>query len=157
MLHFNIKENAVVSAIPFLTMWFFSMALSKGLDALRARGTISTTFARKLSTLIASAVPMVCLFLLCYIGCHRSLAVLIMGIGQLIYRLQNSKIFFSILKMSIFRYYVHRWYVLWFSIKSHRYCTQLCRNSNGHYKYSRHFAWYHNANICWCHHTWQCK
>lgn len=65
-------------------MWFFSMALSKALDALRARGTISTTFARKLSTLIASVIPMVCLFLLCYIGCRRSLAVLIMGIGQLI-------------------------------------------------------------------------
>lgn len=84
VLHFNIKENAVVSAIPFLTMWFFSMALSKALDALRSRGTISTTFARKLSTLIASAVPMICLFALCYIGCRRGLAVLIMGIGQLI-------------------------------------------------------------------------
>ncbi|XP_055294874.1 sialin [Sitodiplosis mosellana] len=81
VLHFNIKENAVVSAIPFLTMWFFSMALSKGLDALRARGTVSTTFARKLSTLIASAIPMICLFALCYIGCRRGLAVLIMGIG----------------------------------------------------------------------------
>jgi len=81
VLHFNIKENAVVSAIPFLTMWFFSMALSKSLDALRARGIISTTFARKLSTLIASAIPMICLFALCYIGCRRGLAVLIMGIG----------------------------------------------------------------------------
>lgn len=84
VLHFNIKENAVVSAIPFLTMWFFSMALSKGLDALRARGNISTTFARKLSTLIASAIPLVCLLALCYIGCRRGLAVLLMGIGQLI-------------------------------------------------------------------------
>lgn len=84
VLHFNIKENAVVSAIPFLTMWFFSMALSKGLDALRARGTISTTFARKVSTLIASAIPMVCLFILCYIGCRRTAAVFVMGIGQLI-------------------------------------------------------------------------
>lgn len=81
VLHFNIKENAVVSAVPFLTMWFFSMALSKVLDALRARGSISTTFARKISTLIASVIPMVCLFILCYIGCHRNLAVLIMGIG----------------------------------------------------------------------------
>ncbi|XP_031618770.1 putative inorganic phosphate cotransporter [Contarinia nasturtii] len=81
VLHFNIKENAVVSAIPFLTMWLFSMLLSKTLDALRARGKISTTFARKLSTLIASAIPMVCLFALCYIGCRRTLAVFIMGIG----------------------------------------------------------------------------
>lgn len=84
VLHFNIKENAVVSAIPFLTMWFFSMALSKGLDALRARGKISTTFARKLSTLIASFIPMICLLILCYIGCHRTAAVFVMGLGQLI-------------------------------------------------------------------------
>lgn len=81
VLHFNIKENAIVSAIPFLTMWFFSMALSKLLDTLRARGIISTTIARKIATLFASVVPMVCLLSLCYIGCRRTLAVLIMGIG----------------------------------------------------------------------------
>lgn len=81
VLKFNIKENAVVSAVPFLTMWFFSMALSKLLDSLRARGKISTTLARKVSTLIASVIPLVCLLALCYIGCHRNLAALIMGVG----------------------------------------------------------------------------
>lgn len=81
VLKFNIKENAVVTALPFLTMWFFSMALSKTLDALRARGIITTTIARKIATLFASAVPMVCLFSLCYIGCQRGLAVFLMGIG----------------------------------------------------------------------------
>lgn len=82
VLKFNIKENAIVTAIPFLTMWFFSMGLSKTLDALRARGKINTTTARKIATLFASAVPMVCLFTLCYIGCNRVLAVFIMGIGR---------------------------------------------------------------------------
>lgn len=82
VLHFNIKENAVVSSVPFLTMWFFSMALSKTLDTLRARGTISTTVARKIATLFASVVPMICLFVLCYIGCRRSLAVLLIGVGM---------------------------------------------------------------------------
>ncbi|XP_050084225.1 sialin isoform X1 [Anopheles aquasalis] len=81
VLQFNIKENAVVTAIPFLTMWFFSMALSKTLDALRSRGKITTTIARKTATFIASAVPMVCLLALCYIGCQRGLAVTLMTIG----------------------------------------------------------------------------
>lgn len=82
VLKFNIKENALGTSLPFLTLWLFSMALSKTLDILRARGTISTTFARKFATLCASAVPMVCLFALCYIGCHRTLAVIIMGLGM---------------------------------------------------------------------------
>lgn len=82
VLKFNIKENAVVTAVPFLTMWFFSMALSKTLDKLRANGKISTTVARKIATLFASVVPMVCLFILCYIGCQRKLAVALMGIGE---------------------------------------------------------------------------
>lgn len=81
VLQFNIKENAVVTALPFLTMWFFSMALSKTLDALRARGKINTTIARKIATLIASVIPMCCLLALCYIGCHRSIAVALMAIG----------------------------------------------------------------------------
>jgi ACS family sodium-dependent inorganic phosphate cotransporter len=81
VLQFNIKENAVVTAVPFLTMWFFSMILSKSLDTLRARGKITTTFARKTATFIASFTPMCCLLALCFIGCQRKLAVALMGIG----------------------------------------------------------------------------
>lgn len=82
VLKFNIKENALGTSLPFLTLWLFSMALSKTLDILRARGTISTTLARKIATLCASFVPMLCLFALCYIGCQRTLAVIIMGLGM---------------------------------------------------------------------------
>lgn len=81
VLKFNIKENAVVTAIPFLTMWFFSMFLSKTLDALKSRGKITTTSARKIATLCASVVPLFCLLALCFIGCQRGLAVALMGIG----------------------------------------------------------------------------
>lgn len=81
VLKFNIKENAVVTAVPFLTMWFFSMFISKTLDALRTRGKITTTTARKIATACASLVPLSCLLALCYIGCQRTLAVILMGIG----------------------------------------------------------------------------
>ncbi|KAJ6648408.1 Sialin [Pseudolycoriella hygida] len=81
VLKFNIKENAVATSLPFLTMWMFSMIISKTLDSLRSKGKISTTMARKIATLFASAVPMVCLLILCFIGCQRYLAVVIMGIA----------------------------------------------------------------------------
>ena len=82
VLKFNIKENAIATSIPFLTMWMFSMVISKTLDTLRQKGKINTTTARKTATLFASAIPAVCLLILCFIGCQRFLAVIIMGIGK---------------------------------------------------------------------------
>lgn len=82
VLKFNIKENALATAFPFLTMWLFSMALSKSLDKLRAAGRITTTTARKMATLFASVIPMTCLLALCFIGCQRGVAVALMGIGK---------------------------------------------------------------------------
>lgn len=76
----DIKENAIASSIPFLTMWFFSMILSKTLDALRGRGKMSTTWARKIATLIASVIPAICLGLLCY-KLNTNLSIVLMGIG----------------------------------------------------------------------------
>lgn len=84
VLKFNIKENAIATAVPFLTMWIFSMIISKTLDSLRQKGKINTTMARKIATLFASAIPMVCLLILCFIGCQRYLAVIIMGIGKIL-------------------------------------------------------------------------
>lgn len=82
VLKFNIKENAIATSVPFLAMWMFSMIISKTLDSLRQKGKINTTTARKIATLFASAVPMICLLILCFIGCQRYLAVAIMGIGK---------------------------------------------------------------------------
>lgn len=84
VLKFNIKENAIATSVPFFTMWMFSMVISKTLDALRQKGKINTTMARKIATLFASVVPMICLLILCFIGCQRSLAVIIMGIGKIL-------------------------------------------------------------------------
>ncbi|XP_077300658.1 major facilitator superfamily transporter 3 isoform X2 [Arctopsyche grandis] len=81
VLKFNITENAVVTAIPFLTLWLFSLGLSRTLDYLKVKGTITTTTSRKIGTLFASCIPLICLLGLCYIGCHRTLAVVLMAIG----------------------------------------------------------------------------
>ncbi|XP_061719219.1 sialin isoform X2 [Cydia pomonella] len=81
VLKFEMTENAVTTALPFLTLWFFSMGLSKTLDWLRGRGNITTTTARKIGTLFASVVPAICLLAVCYIGCNRAAAVALMAIG----------------------------------------------------------------------------
>lgn len=153
---FSIKDNAVASSLPFLTMWFFSMALSKTLDALRSRGKMSTTIARKIATLIASVIPMVCLFALCYMR-DPKLAVVIMGVGKLHIITAYGKRQHLCKWHLIFRYHIHWWNVLWFSIEPHRYCSQLCRHINGFNKHCRHFTRHNYAVICWRCNTWKCK
>lgn len=81
VLKFEIKENAVYTATPFLTLWIFSIFISKTLDTLRSKGIITTTTARKTATFIASFVPMCCLLALCYIGCNKMAAVVIAGLA----------------------------------------------------------------------------
>ncbi|KAJ8927580.1 hypothetical protein NQ314_019945 [Rhamnusium bicolor] len=81
VLNFKISENAVLTAVPFLCMWLFSMVFSKTLDTLREKKIISTTVARKLATGCASIIPMICFIILCYIGCQRTLAVVLMTIA----------------------------------------------------------------------------
>lgn len=81
VLKFKIAENAILTAAPFLCMWIFSLILSKTLDTLRGKNIITTTIARKIGTLTASIVPMICFICLCYIGCMRTLAVVLMTIA----------------------------------------------------------------------------
>ena len=45
-------QNAWLSAVPFLCMWFFTMVFASLLDHLRARQVITTGTARKLATSI---------------------------------------------------------------------------------------------------------
>ncbi|RZC32966.1 sialin, partial [Asbolus verrucosus] len=81
VLRFKIEANGLLSALPFFVMWIFTMILSKTLDFLMGRGKINTTVARKIATLIASVVPMVCLLVLCFVECNRALAVAMMVVG----------------------------------------------------------------------------
>ncbi|XP_060521255.1 sialin isoform X2 [Cylas formicarius] len=81
VLKFKISQNAVLTALPFLCMWIFSMVLSKTLDTLRTKDVISTTTARKTATACASIVPMVCFLLICYAGDNTTVAVVLMTVA----------------------------------------------------------------------------
>lgn len=81
VLQFNINSNAVFTSLPFFTMWIFSIVLGKTLDVLRGKGKISTTWARKVATLAAATIPMICFISLCFVECDRSLAIALMTIA----------------------------------------------------------------------------
>ncbi|KAK3872158.1 hypothetical protein Pcinc_022759 [Petrolisthes cinctipes] len=83
ILKFDIKANAGLSAVPFLCMWIFTMLLANLLDELRSRDKISTTFARKLATFLASIPPAVCLIGVTYVGCNTDLAVALLTLGTM--------------------------------------------------------------------------
>ncbi|KAL0109228.1 hypothetical protein PUN28_014367 [Cardiocondyla obscurior] len=81
ILKFNMSSNAGLSSIPFLCMWLFTMILSKVLTVLQDKRLITVTVSRKIGTLFASLVPMVCLIQVSYVGCDRMKAVVLMTIA----------------------------------------------------------------------------
>lgn len=119
VLHFNIKENAIAS-VPLFTMWLFTIALGKILDTLCERETVTTTAARKIATLIASVVPIICLLLLCFVGNSPGTVGLFMGIGEcvvLLSKVKNECGFWMF--PSFFSCNIAWWNILWFLCESY--------------------------------------
>nr|XP_027234251.1 sialin-like isoform X4 [Penaeus vannamei] len=83
ILKFDIKANAGLSAVPFLCMWIFTMINANVLDLLRSKNLITTTFARKFSTFVASIPPAICLISVTYVGCNTDLAVALLTLGTM--------------------------------------------------------------------------
>ncbi|XP_011883367.1 PREDICTED: putative inorganic phosphate cotransporter isoform X2 [Vollenhovia emeryi] len=81
ILKFDMSSNAGLSSIPFLCMWLFTLILSKVLAILQEKRLITVTISRKIGTLFASLVPMVCLIQVSHIGCDRTRAVVLMTIA----------------------------------------------------------------------------
>lgn len=81
ILKFDMSSNAGLSSVPFFCMWLFTMILSKVLATLQEKGLITVTISRKIGTLFASVVPMICLIQVSYVGCDRTRAVVLMTIA----------------------------------------------------------------------------
>ncbi|XP_045476662.1 putative inorganic phosphate cotransporter [Harmonia axyridis] len=80
VLNFKIKENALLSALPYFCMFIFSLTLGKCIDILRSKELISTTVGRKIATGIASIVPGFCFAALCFIT-EPIVAVILMTVS----------------------------------------------------------------------------
>lgn len=69
ILHMNIQENSVLSALPYLTSWIFGICCSAVADWFLAKGYISQRNSYRLWNSIASIVPSLGLMGVAYVGC----------------------------------------------------------------------------------------
>ncbi|KAG7209306.1 hypothetical protein KM043_015417 [Ampulex compressa] len=81
ILKFDMKSNAGLSSLPYFCMWIFTIILSKVLAIMQDKKWITVTLSRKIGTIIASFVPMICLIGVSYVGCDRTMAVVLMTIA----------------------------------------------------------------------------
>ncbi|XP_008205224.1 putative inorganic phosphate cotransporter isoform X2 [Nasonia vitripennis] len=81
ILHFNIKSNGLVSALPYLAMWLFSMVISHVADWMISSGRFNHTITRKIINGIGQFGPAVALVAASYTGCSPWLTVSLLTIG----------------------------------------------------------------------------
>jgi MFS family permease len=75
VLKFNIKENGLYSALPYVLMWVVSLGSGAVGDYTIKNGIQSVTNSRKMFTTIASFGPSVFILAASFAGCDRTLAV----------------------------------------------------------------------------------
>ncbi|XP_022918164.1 putative inorganic phosphate cotransporter isoform X2 [Onthophagus taurus] len=81
VLHFDIKDNGFLSALPYLAMWLFSMAISHVADWMLVSGYFTHTIVRKIINGIGQYGPAVALTAAAFTGCDRWLTIAILTIG----------------------------------------------------------------------------
>ncbi|XP_030023831.1 putative inorganic phosphate cotransporter isoform X1 [Manduca sexta] len=81
VLHFSIKDNGFVSALPYLCMWLFSMFISVVADWMLSSGRFNHTQVRKIINSIGQYGPAVGLFIAANTGCNPAATVAILAAG----------------------------------------------------------------------------
>lgn len=77
VLKFNIKKNAVFTALPYIFMWIISIVTGISADIMIKQKCMSITNARKLYTTIASFVPSVLIIGASYAGCDHTAVIVL--------------------------------------------------------------------------------
>ncbi|XP_050311164.1 putative inorganic phosphate cotransporter isoform X3 [Anthonomus grandis grandis] len=75
VLKFNVSENGIWSSVPYIVMFFTSLASGWLSDFLVKRKLMTLSFSRKFFTTLASMGPAVFIVVASYVGCDRMLAV----------------------------------------------------------------------------------
>lgn len=81
VLRFNIKDNGILSALPYLAMWIFSMAISHVADWMLSTNRFSHTSVRKIINGIGEYGPGIALIGASFTGCSPALTVAVLTIG----------------------------------------------------------------------------
>jgi len=75
ILHFNLKENGFLSALPYVCMWIVANLGSQLADYVRTRSILSTRNTRKVFNSFAFLIPALALVLIKFAGCDKTLVV----------------------------------------------------------------------------------
>lgn len=81
ILDFNIKENGLLSSLPYLGKYFFALATSSLADYLRRTNKLSVTAIRKIFTTFAVMSPGLLMILQAYVGYDRIISVTIFTVA----------------------------------------------------------------------------
>lgn len=81
ILHYDIKQNGLLSSLPYFGKYAMSVVASHFADFLRTRGKITTTVARKSFTAFAVGTPSFFFFLLIFFGHSRVWAITIFTVA----------------------------------------------------------------------------
>lgn len=82
ILHMNIEQNAMLSALPYLTSWMFAIGCSIVADWVLARGWIGQQTSYKLWNTVASVIPSAGLVGVAWAGCDwRWVMAMLAGAG----------------------------------------------------------------------------
>eukprot|EP00092_Neocalanus_flemingeri_P030040 GFUD01032614.1.p1 GENE.GFUD01032614.1~~GFUD01032614.1.p1 ORF type:complete len:475 (-),score=61.04 GFUD01032614.1:7-1431(-) len=81
ILHFDMHSNAILSGVPYLCMWLFSIVGSITVDHIIGKNYLSTTVARKVANTIATMGPALALLGASFVGCHPTMAMVLLTIA----------------------------------------------------------------------------
>uniref|UniRef100_A0A1B6JRD3 Major facilitator superfamily (MFS) profile domain-containing protein n=1 Tax=Homalodisca liturata TaxID=320908 RepID=A0A1B6JRD3_9HEMI len=81
ILAFNIKENGLLSSLPYFGKYLMAICTSSVADYLRASGKLSTTATRKLFTTFAVTLPGFLMIAQVFFGCNRVSSIAIFTIA----------------------------------------------------------------------------
>ncbi|XP_030380306.1 putative inorganic phosphate cotransporter isoform X1 [Scaptodrosophila lebanonensis] len=81
VLRFSLKSNGLLSALPYLAMWLFSMFISVIADWMITSKRFTHTSTRKIINSIGQYGPGLALIAASYTGCDRALTLAILTIG----------------------------------------------------------------------------
>lgn len=82
VMHFNIAENGILSAIPYITMWITSLVCGVLADWILKHGFLTVTTVRKVLATIGAVGPGVGVILASYAGCDKGTVATLFAVGM---------------------------------------------------------------------------
>ncbi|CAG9824281.1 unnamed protein product [Phaedon cochleariae] len=79
--HFSLKSNGILSSLPYLAMWIFSIFISHVADFMLTKPYFTHTSVRKIINGIGQFGPAIALIAVSYTGCDKWLTVALLTIG----------------------------------------------------------------------------